>query len=109
MALFRQNAGGRGGPSHRVEIADRELAARERAPLVAVDRRKPRGELGIVGPFGDKLAPGAPRADEIDLGGGGAAGGGVTFRAGIQASDLTCQRLDLARDVGSRSTVSSKP
>src|SRR6266511_3713482 len=37
----------RTGLSRRVEIPDRELAPRQRAPLVTVDRCQPGGELGI--------------------------------------------------------------
>jgi len=73
MGSFGQNAGRVRGASRRVEIADRELAPRQRAALVAVDRRKLSGELGIVRRLDDQLARGPPRADEIDLGGGDAA------------------------------------
>src|SRR6266508_6740105 len=86
--------------SRRVEIPDRELAPRQRAPLVAVHRRQPSGELGIARRLGDEVAARAPHAHEIDLGGGDPAGGLVALRAGIRAGDLARQRLDLARQRG---------
>jgi hypothetical protein len=56
-----------GGRERRVEPADCKLAARERTPLVAVERRCPQDRGAIGYPGGEKIPACAPGAQNVEL------------------------------------------
>jgi hypothetical protein len=81
-----------------VEIADRELAPRQRAALVVVDRLELFRQRGIVLPVGQERAARAPHAHEIDLGLGDPAGRLVKLQFGLRTGDRAREALDLGRE-----------
>jgi hypothetical protein len=78
-----------------IEVADRELAPRQRAALVVVDRLELYRQRGIVLPVGQERAP---HAHEIDLGLRDPAGRLVEFRLGLRTGDCAGESLDLGRE-----------
>jgi hypothetical protein len=67
--------GGRGGcdgcgRKGSVERTDSRFAARQRAPLVAIERRRPSNRGAIQGHSGEKVATRVAHARDIDLRGG---------------------------------------
>src|SRR6266508_3630757 len=99
----------RTGLSRRVEIPDRELAPRQRAPLVTVDRRQPGGELGIVRRLGDEVAARAPHATRSIW------AAAIRQAAAWRCAPASAPAISRAsasispESVGSRNAVSSKP
>src|SRR5262249_57739932 len=78
-----------------IEIADRRLAARERAPLVEIDGREALDAVPFLERPRQELAAGGARARNIDLRRGDPAGELVAQRIGLRAGDGGGERLDL--------------
>ena len=99
VASFRRNAGqhaSRSSIGRIVEVAHRALARRQRAPLVAVDRREPGDRVALAQRQRIEVEARAPRPLDVDLRGGDPGREFAALGPAIGAGDRARQGVDLA-------------